>query len=550
MKLVLFLIQRAKGRFALATLFGLLGGAMSAALIAVISNALSGATPTGPGGMLTFAVLATLGLVTRFFSQVVLNSLHQGELQRLRLQLGRQILATPLRRLEEAGPHRLQSALSNDIQAMSSSMGLIPVIFIDLTVVLGCLGYMAWLSSSSFLGTVVFLLVGGLIYWIPQERGVSIVRQAHGQQSLLFKCFRGITDGIKELKLNQARRAAFIKESFEPTTSALHHAHVRASRYYAAATNWGTFIFLVFIGLMIYAAPHVLDVSAKELMGYTLTALYLQQPLTTLMRNVPVLSQGNIALEHLKKLTLSPPDTSAPLLQAPRSFERLEVAGITHTYFRDNDDSRFTLGPIHLELVPGEIVFIIGGNGSGKTTLAKLLTGLYTPEAGELRIDGRPVTDENREQYQQYFSAVFSDFHLFDSLLGLAPAERAQRLQGYLERLQLDKKVSINEAGVLSTTDLSLGQRKRLALLASWLEDRPIYLFDEWAADQDPAFKNVFYLELLQELKRAGKSVVVISHDNHYFHVADRIIQLDSGRLLEAPSASPKAEPLRATVAS
>lgn len=549
MKLVLFLMKRAKGRFALAILCGLLGGAMSAGLLAVISNTLSG-TMSARAGMLAFAGLATMGLLTRFFSQVLLNSLHQGELQQLRLQLGRQILATPLRRLEETGAHRLQTALSSDIQVMSSSLGLIPVIFIDLTIVVGCLAYMAWLSWSSFLGTMLFLLVGGLTYWVPQGRGVSILQQSHGQQSLLFKAFRGITDGIKELKLHQERRRAFISECFEPTTAALQRAHTRASYYFAAAALWGAFIFLFFIGLMIYVAPHVFSVSTHELMGYTLAALYLQQPLTTLMRNVPVLAQGNIALEHLEKLTLSPPESGAPLPPTPRSFERLEVKGITHTYFRDNDDSRFTLGPIHLELIPGEIVFIIGGNGSGKTTLAKLLTGLYTPESGELSIDGRIVTEENQQQYRQYFSAVFSDFHLFDSLLGLAPAERAQRLQGYLERLQLDKKVSVNEAGVLSTTDLSLGQRKRLALLTSWMEDRPIYLFDEWAADQDPAFKNVFYLELLQELKRAGKAVVVISHDNQYFHVADRIIQLDSGKLMEMPFTSQKAELRRTPVAS
>ncbi|WP_163867069.1 cyclic peptide export ABC transporter [Myxococcus eversor] len=549
MKLVLFLIKRAKGRFALATLCGLLGGAMSAGLLAVIGNTLNGSMSAN-AGMLAFAGLSTMGLLTRFFSQVLLNSLHQGELQQLRLQLGRQILATPLRRLEETGPHRLQTALSNDIQSMSNSLGLIPVIFIDLTIVVGCLAYMAWLSWSSFIGTMLFLLVGGLTYWIPQGRGVSILRQSHGQQSLLFKAFRGITDGIKELKLHQDRRTAFVNDCFEPTTAALQRAHTRANYYFAAAALWGAFIFLFFIGLMLYVAPRVLSVSPRELMGYTLAALYLQQPLTTLMRNIPVLAQGNISLEHLEKLTLSPPDTGAPLPPAPRSFERLEVTGITHTYFRENDDSRFTLGPIHLELTPGEIVFIIGGNGSGKTTLAKLLTGLYTPESGELRIDGRSVTEENRQQYRQYFSAVFSDFHLFDSLLGLAPAERAQRLQGYLERLQLEKKVSINAEGELSTTALSLGQRKRLALLTSWLEDRPIYLFDEWAADQDPAFKNVFYLELLQELKRAGKAVVVISHDNQYFHVADRIIQLDSGRLMEMPATSQKAEPRRATVAS
>lgn len=539
MKLILFFVGRARGTFVLAVLCGLIAGATSAGLISVIGNTLSGGAQA-LSGLLAFAALAVVGLLSRFCSQLLLNHLHHREIHDLRVDLGRRILATPLRRLEEMGAHRLMTALASDIQAMGNSLVLLPAFFIDFTIVLGCLTYMAWLSWNNFLGTLVFLGVGGLTYWLPQQRGLSILRQAHEHQATLIKYFRSISDGIKELKLHRERRQAFLRERFEPTTAALRTAHTRAGRYFAATLSWGMFLFLVFIGLLIFVVPQLMSVSAKTLVGYTLAALYLQQPINSLMSNIPFLGQGNIALQHLEKLALASaendPAAGQPLLPAPRSFERLELKGITHAYHRDNDERHFTLGPIHLQFSPGELVFIIGGNGSGKTTLAKLLTGLYAPESGELLLDGKPVTEENREHYRQLFAAVFSDFHLFDSLLGLVTPERAARMQGYLERLQLDRKVRLGADGSLSTTDLSQGQRKRLALLTAWMEDRPIYLFDEWAADQDPTFKDVFYLELLADLKRAGKTVVVISHDNRYFHVADRVIQLESGQLVELPA--------------
>jgi putative ATP-binding cassette transporter len=85
--------------------------------------------------------------------------------------------------------------------------------------------------------------------------------------------------------------------------------------------------------------------------------------------------------------------------------------------------------------------------------------------------------------------------------------------------------------GTLSTIELSQGQRKRLALLTAFLEDRPFYIFDEWAADQDPFFREVFYLQLLPELKAKGKTVLVISHDDRYYSLGDRIIKLDYGKI-------------------
>ncbi|HEY9737473.1 MAG TPA: ATP-binding cassette domain-containing protein, partial [Trichocoleus sp.] len=169
--------------------------------------------------------------------------------------------------------------------------------------------------------------------------------------------------------------------------------------------------------------------------------------------------------------------------------------------------------------------------GSGKSTLAKLLVGLYSPEAGKVCLNGSPITDQTREAYRQLFSAVFADFFLFEKLLGIDLADLDGEAQTYLERLQLAHKVRVSQ-GTLSTLNLSQGQRKRLALLTAYLEDRPIYLFDEWASDQDPYFREIFYHQLLPELKQRGKTVLVISHDDRYFMVADRILKLEYGQVV------------------
>jgi putative ATP-binding cassette transporter len=193
---------------------------------------------------------------------------------------------------------------------------------------------------------------------------------------------------------------------------------------------------------------------------------------------------------------------------------------------------------VNLAFSPGEIVFLVGGNGSGKSTLAKIITGLYPPAQGEIRFNGKLIDEHNRDHYRQLFSAVFADFYLFDSFLGLDKFRLQERASAYLSELQLDHKVKI-ENGALSTTDLSQGQRKRLALLTAYLEDRPFYLFDEWASDQDPIFKSVFYNRLLPDLRARQKAVLVISHDDRYFHLADRLVKLDCGQLVigaEVPS--------------
>jgi len=265
-------------------------------------------------------------------------------------------------------------------------------------------------------------------------------------------------------------------------------------------------------------------------------------PMHLILSTIPSFASAAVAMQKVEKLglTLHESDGSDELsrpVQAASSFKSLELVGVTHTYHREGEAGGFLLGPIDLTLEPGELLVITGGNGSGKTTLAKLLLSLYTPEEGQIYLDGKLVTDETREQYRQLFSAVFSDFYLFDSLFGLDSVHLDASAKKYLAQLQLDHKVKV-EDGALSTIDLSQGQRKRLALLTAYLEDRPIYLFDEWAADQDPLFKEIFYHELLPELKAKKKALIVISHDDRYYHVADRVIKLDYGKLQQGEIAA------------
>jgi putative ATP-binding cassette transporter len=244
------------------------------------------------------------------------------------------------------------------------------------------------------------------------------------------------------------------------------------------------------------------------------------------------------------ELTAKGTEQSAREVPAAGGWDRLELKGVTHAYRGEGEGENFILGPLDLTVRSGELIFIVGGNGSGKTTLAKLLVGLYVPEAGEIVLDGSPVKADNLEIYRSHFSMVFSDFHLFESLLGMEDAALDGKSLEYLIQLRLDQKVAVRD-GRFSTTKLSQGQRKRLALLTAYLEGRPIYVFDEWAADQEPAFKHLFYRRLLLDLKVAGKTVFVITHDDRYFDVADRIIKLEYGQVeYDGPPSSLGQKPL------
>ncbi len=527
-------IQYSKSLVWVIVLAGVVSGVSNTLLIAVINSALSGAGAATPRLVWGFAALCLTLAVMRFVSGALLLRLMQRAMFGVRMRLCRQILSAPLPLLERLGPHRLLATLTDDVPSVTQAFVTLPLLCMNLAIILGCFIYLCWLSWVLMAMAVGFMALGVLSHQVPVMTATRHFESAREAMDVVYKHLRGLTEGIKELKLHRRWRETFFSSLLTPSINTMQREAATGEIIWTAAGSWGQILFFIFIGLILFAVPAWRPASAPVLTGYTLTVLYLMGPLEYILNTLPRLSQADVAMRKIEDLSSELAEQTlneaAPPRGAGPSWRSIELAGVTHAYRREDEVRQFVMGPVDLSLRPGEVVFITGGNGSGKTTLAKLLVGLYVPQSGEILLDGRPVTDESRDGYRQLFSVVFSDYYLFEHLLGGGDGDGGPRAVEYLARLQLDRHVQIKE-GKFSTVNLSQGQRKRLALLTAYLEDRPIYLFDEWAADQDPQFKDIFYLQLLAGLKAAGKTVVVISHDDRYYHVADRVVKLNYGRV-------------------
>jgi putative ATP-binding cassette transporter len=537
-KLLAFLFRQSPGLLALAVGAGVLSGASSAALLALINQAIHAQGPATTRAVGSFAALCLMLPVAGALSSYVLSILGQRTILRLREQLIRKTLSVPLRKLEEIGPHRLLAVLTQDIASIVGAISALPLLMIQTAMVGGGLVYLAALSRPVLGAVLVVLSVGIVTYQLPVRIGSRYHRQAREESDRLYQHFRDLIGGAKELQLHHPRQNALLAR-IDTTGLTLRRLAVASATVYSLAGGWGQMIMFGLIGAIVFALPLYIPVETSALSGYAIVLLAMLTPLDMILANVPTLARARVSMRKMEALGLSIEESDerasggrseADAAPSP-DWCRLELVGVTHTYRSPGDDHDFVLGPVDLSIGPAEIVFLVGGNGSGKTTLAKLLLGLYIPESGEIRFAGRVVTEANRAWYRQHFSVVFSDFHLFEDLLAADPGSVDLEAARYLARLELDHKVKVQD-GRLSSTDLSQGQRKRLALLAAYLENRPIYVFDEWAADQDAAFRELFYLQLLPELRARGKAVVVISHDERYYAVADRTFKLEYGQVV------------------
>ncbi|WP_414624502.1 cyclic peptide export ABC transporter [Calothrix sp. CCY 0018] len=536
MNLIWLLLKASWMQVAIAVFTGLISGGTTARLIALINKAISEgfqASDSFSDLAWQFPTLALIVVVNSIISQVLLINLSQEAVYQLRLRLSRGILSSQLRHLEKLGTSRLLATLTEDVATLTATVYAIPFICVDLAIIAGCLLYLSFLSSTVFTFTVGFVMIaiGSIQLLINRASGYLIA--ARDEQDRLLKHFRAITEGIKELKLHSARRQEFFEDELQHSAAICRDQNSAALLTFSISTGWGNLLFFVLVGLLLFLLPQFAPVAPGVLSAYILTVTYLMLPMQSILDKLQALSKATVALQKIERMGLILAGNKENYIEGQekdiKTFSKLELKQVVHAY-PGEEENRFSLGPVDLTFKPGEIVFIVGGNGSGKSTLAKLITGLYIPEAGEIKLDDQVITDDNREWYRQHFSVIFSDFYLFEKLLGMDKPALDEQAEEYLRQLKIDHKVTIQK-GKLSTTELSQGQRKRLALLTAYLENRPIYLFDEWASDQDPIFRDIFYKEILMNLKKRKKTVLVISHDDHYFHLADRIIKLDYGKV-------------------
>jgi putative pyoverdin transport system ATP-binding/permease protein len=483
------------------------------------------------GYLLGLMSLTIILLVTKWFSQQWTAQLSEKSLERLSLRLYNQLRQIELRDLEQY--HRSDILLATvQVQDLTNAlMKTINVCQLFLALVVSWL-YIVWLSPLGGFLVLIGYVISLLAYKVFQSLTHQAMQIETTKQHELFRTFQHIFDGFKEIKMDPQKSAAIFDQHVIPLIEENQEIRTKTAFYfseYHLFTDICGYAVMASLVLLLPAAGFQDVITAILAMimyqGKMILVLLAQVPdiikgqqaLTRFLQFMPVEKVGKPLKETLYK----------PSRERLAGFQTLALQNIQFTYPSPSGRVGFFLGPLNLTVQAGELLFIIGGNGSGKTTLMHLLTGLYRPSSGSLALDGRLV---KMADYRHFFAGVLSDAHLFDRLYGLDHVD-VPRVNQLLAQMDLARRVQYVD-GRFTTLKLSTGQRKRLALVAALLEDKPIYVFDEWAADQSPDFRHYFYHELLPALKAQGKTVIVISHDDRYFAVADHLIKMEYGTII------------------
>ncbi|MCB8880519.1 cyclic peptide export ABC transporter [Acidisoma cellulosilytica] len=528
-----------------ATIVGAIGGIATAWLLAEINRDLHSGQALTWQSILRFLTLCLLSTLGSAFAGIGNSILGQRLIGALRKDISARILAAPLAELEQQRSYRLMAVLTSDVDTVSAATFALSGYGVSLAIVIASFVYLLHLSALIFALAAVVTGLGVVINILARrawQRDYEHVRTATDD---LQKQFRALTEGAKELRLSRARRSRVHDLLLSGAADRITKLKTRAMGLFWIADTASSGLFFVAVGILLLA-QNSLHLEPAVISGAVLVLLYARGPVGQIANGLPTMSQAQVSLRRIATLSADFADQDREIHRRLPSLafdHDITLRGVRYDFTSDGATG-FVLGPIDLTIHRGETMFLIGGNGSGKTTLIKLLLGLYRPTAGSILVDGTPLPAGAEDAYRQLFSAVFSDYFLFDDLTVADKASVAQA-NDWLDRLEISHKVTIRD-GQFSTTDLSTGQRKRLALIHAYLEDRPIMMFDEWAADQDPTFRRIFYTEILAELKAQGKTLIVISHDDRYFHLADRVLKLDSGLIVDettivpAPATAPE----------
>lgn len=456
-------------------------------------------------------------------------------IERLRLRILRKIRETDLLSFEAMDRGRIYATLSSDAIGISTSAGMVINASSSLVMLVFTIALLAFLSISALVMTLVLITVVVFYYLRHSHRVNDQLAAAAERENDFFDSLNGFLGGFKELKLNRDKRDDYFQQEIEQVIHATNAHRVDAGK----AMNHSllvahTYLFFTLAGL-IFVLPVLSPSEAPIIPILVPVILFAAGPLADVVSAIPALAKAEAAIGNIyrledgidRRIAAGSRDDSAVSVVPPPAFESLRCEGLWFQY--PSNGHAFKIQPTDFELRAGQIIFLIGGNGSGKSTLLKLLTGLYRPAGGKLLLNGEEIREDNVARLREMFSPIFTDFHLFRRVLGRSQVDE-QRVAELLERMELEGKTSI-VGGRVTNMELSTGQRKRLALVLATLDERPIHLFDEWAADQDPVFRKYFYEVLLRQMASEGKTILAATHDDHYFHVADRVYAMEYGNL-------------------
>jgi len=518
-----------------------LGGVSNASILAAIN---SGVTDAGNGqkpglwAAALFLVALFLFMKSQEFVTITATAEIEAIIHKLRLRLMDMIRRSELLELEKIGRSRIVAAVTSDTAVLTQAsnmlcftiQGAVLIFFVGL--------YVAYLSIAAFLLTAVIVVGAGTIFHYKNKRLAAQKSESAAWERRLFERLTDFLNGFKEVRLNKARSDDLYADAADVSKTAANiKIRTQAETFKMIVTS--QISMYVLLGAVVFVAPNLSDsLGGSSIAKATTALLFVVGACFGLVQSIPILLNANSAADriaHLEGALETALVSAEPReITARKRFDKIEMQNIVFRYTDRFSDTVFKIGPIDFTLNSGDLVFITGGNGSGKSTFLRVLSGLYPPDSGEIYVDGVRINDNTRDDYRALISAIFFDYHLFQRLYGIDDPDPAE-LDGLFRKFRLEDKTALTN-GEFRTLDLSGGQRRRLALIVSMLEKRPIMLLDEWTAEQDPEYRRKFYDELLPEMLQAGATIIVITHDDRYLdelHLPARRIRMDEGRIVE-----------------
>lgn len=485
-----------------------------------------------------FALALFISMVTQKIVQTRMTVITNDIVYELRMRLIRKIFGTRYQQFEKIDSGRIYATLNNDTEAISTSASLVVGTVSNFVTAVAAFIYLSAISLTATLFTLLFALLLGGFYIIVGKRVRVLMEKMRDTQNVFMKLIEGLVHGFREISMHYNKKVEYEKD-VEKSSSEYRETRISSAIKFVNVNIMSNFMMLILLAGICISFPRLFpEMSLPRLISFIMVLLYMIGPVTAIMGSFPTFIRIKVSWDRIQKFIAEIPAIEGildykelkSLSHKGQTVESIEVDGVFFHYPGEEGKEGFSVGPISFNVKKGEILFLVGGNGSGKTTLAKMITGLYMAKKGGIKINGKEIGGD--DYLGEYFSVVFGDFHLFEKLYNVNKDIKREDTEKYLKALDLKGKVDIKD-GSFSTINVSGGQRKRLALLQCYLEDCPIYLFDEVAADQDPEFRKFFYHQLLREMKERGKIVIAITHDDHYFDIADKIIKLDMGQIDE-----------------
>jgi putative ATP-binding cassette transporter len=455
--------------------------------------------------------------------------------QRLFWNLRKQILASILRASYQEFKGRrdkIYSTIVSDVNILTNASMSIISFCTALILALSCLIYLLSLSPALFLVAFAAVIAGMVIYRYGARNNMRDFDQARDFEDRFLEVLNDTLDGFKEIFMEPRKGRDIFDNKVTPVARSAYQYNTKAFTGFLNNQVTGQILFYCVIASILLYFSTIFKVRPEDTVSFVFTLLYLLTSVETIMVLLPHIIRARVATFRILDLLddLQEPDLSNCTTHHYMKREEFQSITITDLEFSYGQQD-FAVGPIDLNIHRGEIIFIYGSNGSGKTTLMNAILGLCRPTAGIIRYNEHVLTQENYAEYRSLFAVVFSNFYLFRELIGIDHVNEG-KWKHYLQMFELQNKVNLYNRA-FSTTDLSIGQRKRLALIVSLLEEKPVVVMDEWAADQDPYFRKKFYTEILPQLKAEGMTILAITHDDKYYHCADRLFKMDEGRLRE-----------------